>query len=160
MGLRVCEESSRRGYNRDAFGTDYSSLEDDIIDDLPKSGGQVYTPYTCTLFDIRPDGTAATDIEHIVALAEAYDSGLAESRFRVFAADVDNLTIAAPNVNRNQKSDRDAGDWGPGAEPRLVCVACRRRQAGVQPVRQPCGARCTRRDALQRPEPTCDLQHR
>ena len=45
----------------------------------------------------------ATDIEHIVALAEAYDSGLAESQFRTFAGDIDNLTIADPTVNRSQK---------------------------------------------------------
>ena len=89
------------------------SLEDEIIDGLPKSGGQVYTPYTCTLFDIRADGTADTDIEHIVALAEAYDSGLVESQFRAFAGDLDNLTIADPTVNRIQKSDRDAAEWGP-----------------------------------------------
>ena len=105
MDLPVCEEGARVGYDRDAFGSAYSSLEDEIIDELPKSGEQVYTPYTCTLFDIRPDGTAATDIEHIVALAEAYDSGLAESQFRNFAGDIDNLTIADPTVNRRQKSD-------------------------------------------------------
>ena len=113
MGLPVCEEGARVGYNRDAFGSAYSSLEDEIIGDLPKSGGQVYTPYTCTLFAIRADGTADTDIEHIVALAEAYDSGLAESQFRIFAGDLDNLTIADPTVNRTQKSDRDAAEWGP-----------------------------------------------
>ena len=113
MGLSVCEEGARVGYDRDAFGTAYSSLEDEIIDGLPKSGGQVYTPYICKLFDIRADGTAATDIEHVVALAEAYDSGLAELQFRTFAGDLDNLTIADPVVNRNQKSDRDAGEWGP-----------------------------------------------
>ena len=113
MGLRVCEEGGREGYDRDAFGSAYSSLEDEIIEALPKSDGQVYTPYTCTLFEIRADGTAATDIEHIVALAEAYDSGLAESQFRTFAGDIDNLTIADPTVNRRQKSDRDAGEWEP-----------------------------------------------
>ena len=113
MGLPVCEEGVRAGYNRDAFGSAYSSLEDEIIADLHKSGRQVYTPYTCTLFDIRADGTADTDIEHIVALAEAYDSGLAESQFRTFAGDLDNLTIADPTVNRSQKSDRDAAEWGP-----------------------------------------------
>ena len=113
MGLPVCEEGPRVGYDRDAFGSAYSSLEDEIIDGLPKSGGQVYTPYTCTLFDILADGTAATDIEHIVALAEAYDSGLAESQFRTFAGDIDHLTIADPTVNRSQKADRDAGEWGP-----------------------------------------------
>ena len=113
MGLPVCEESARVGYDRDAFGTPYSSLEDEIIDDLPISNGQVYTPYTCTLYEIEADGTAATDIEHIVALAEAYDSGLPEAQVRTFAGDLDNLTIAVPSVNRNQKSDRDAGEWGP-----------------------------------------------
>ena len=113
MGLPVCEEGARIGYDRDAFGSAYSSLEDEIIESLPKVGGQVYTPYTCRLFDIRADGTAATDIEHIIALAEAYDSGLAESQFRTFAGDIDNLTIADPAVNRDQKSDRDAGEWGP-----------------------------------------------
>ena len=92
MGLPVCEEGARVGYDRNAFGSAYSSLEDEIIDGLPKSGGQVYTPYTCKLFDIRADGTAATDIEHIVALGEA---------------------IADPTVNRTQKSDRDAGEWEP-----------------------------------------------
>ena len=113
MDLPVCEEGARVSYDRDAFGSAYSSLEDEIIDALPKSDGQVYTPYTCTLFDIQPDGTAATDIEHIVALAEAYDSGLAESQFRTFAGDIDNLTIADPTVNRSQKSDLDAGEWEP-----------------------------------------------
>ena len=47
------------------------------------------------------------------ALAEAYDSGLPEAEYRTFAGDLDNLTIAAPSVNRNEKSDRDAGDWMP-----------------------------------------------
>ena len=113
MGLPVCEEVERTGYDRDAFGSAYSSLEDEIIEGLPKSGGQVYTPYSCKLFDIRADGTAATDIEHIVALAEAYDSGLRESNFRAFAGDLVNLTIADPTVNRHEKSDRDAAEWRP-----------------------------------------------
>ena len=113
MGLPVCEEGTRAGYDPDAFGTAYSSLEDEIISGLPQSDGQVYTPYTCTPFDILADGTAATDIDHIVALAEAYDSGLAESQFQTFAGDIDNLTIADPVVKRTQKADRDAGEWGP-----------------------------------------------
>ncbi len=31
MTLPVCEEGARRGYDRDAFGQDYSSLEDEIV---------------------------------------------------------------------------------------------------------------------------------
>ena len=61
-GLRICSERPlaqrvpgqrgvRDGYERDAFGTGYSRLEDDIIAALPptmKANGQVYTPYSCT----------------------------------------------------------------------------------------------------------------
>ena len=61
----------------------------------------------------RTNGTADTDIEHIVALAEAYDSGVAESDYRTIAADIDNLTVAVPNVNRFDKGDRDAAEWQP-----------------------------------------------
>ncbi len=114
-GLQVCEEQSRDGYERDAFGTGYRTLEDDIIASLPatmKAGSQVYTPYSCRAFDITPDGTAATDIEHIVALAEAHDSRIADDRRRDIAADLANLTIAAPSVNRS-KGSRDAAQWMP-----------------------------------------------
>ena len=115
-GLQVCDERPRYGYDRDAFGTGYSNLEDDIIAALPptmKATGQVYTPYSCLAFDITADGTAATDIEHIVALAETHDSGIADERRRDIARDLDNLTIADPTVNRSQKSDRDAAEWMP-----------------------------------------------
>ena len=115
-GLQVCDERPRGGYDRDAFGTGYSNLEDDIIAALPptmKATGQVYTPYSCLAFDITADGTAATDIEHIVALAETHDSGIAYERRRDIASDLDNLTIADPTVNRSEKSDRDAAEWMP-----------------------------------------------
>ena len=77
------------------------------------ANGQVYTPYSCLAFDITANGTAATDIEHIVALAETHDSGIADDRRRDIASDLDNLTIADPTVNRSAKSDRDAADWMP-----------------------------------------------
>ena len=115
-GLKVCDERPRDGYDRDAFGTGYSSLEDEIIAALPptmKANGQVYTPYSCIAFDITANGTATTDLEHIVALAETHDSGIADDRRRDIASDLDNLTIANPTVNRSQKSDRDAADWMP-----------------------------------------------
>ena len=66
-----------------------------------------------TAFDITPSGTAATDIEHIVALAEAHDSGIDDDRRRDIASDLDNLTIADPTVNRSQKGARDAAEWMP-----------------------------------------------
>ena len=115
-GLRVCSERPREGYDRDDYGTGYRSLEDEIIAALPatmKENGKVYTPYSCIAFDITPSGTAATDIEHIVALAEAHDSGIADDQRRDIASDLDNLTIADPTVNRSQKGARDAAEWMP-----------------------------------------------
>lgn len=113
MGLSVCGERDREGYDRDAFGTGYRSLEDEIIDSLPQVRDSVNTPYRCKLFEIKENGTADTDIDHIVALAEAYDSGLDSASFRDFGKDLDNLTIADPTVNRHQKSDKDAAEWSP-----------------------------------------------
>ena len=75
LGL-PCKRPAGPGYDRDDYGTGYSRLEDDIIAALPstmKANGQVYTPYSCIAFDINSNGTSATDIEHIVALAEAHN---------------------------------------------------------------------------------------
>ena len=116
QGLRVCQEQPREGYDRDAYGRGYENLEDEIISMLPdtmKAGGMVYTPYSCIAFDIEADGTAATDIEHIVALAEAHDSWIADDRRRDIAGDLENLTIADPTVKRTEKGDRDAAGWMP-----------------------------------------------
>lgn len=44
--LPGCEEDVRRGYDRDAFGQDCSSLEDEIIASRARVGStQVYTPW-------------------------------------------------------------------------------------------------------------------
>ncbi len=84
------------------------SVEDRITARL----GGVYGPYTGRWFV----SDTQTDIEHMVARSEAHDSGLcAASRAtrRTFARDLLNLTLAAPNVNRHQKSDSDAAEWLP-----------------------------------------------
>ena len=107
MGLVVAPEERCSPYDRD----DYSypaSIEADIIEGL----GSVYGPYTGTCF---ADATE-TDIEHIVAVSEAHDSGLcavdAEAR-KAFARDLLNLTLASPTLNRHQKSDNDLAEWTP-----------------------------------------------
>ena len=113
--LQVCNERPRDGYDRRDYGRRYETLESKIIAALPdnmKANGRVYTPYSCAVYNIDPDGTAATEIEHIVALAEAHDSHISDDRRRDIAADLDNLTIAAPAVNR-QKWDHDAAEWTP-----------------------------------------------
>ena len=66
-------------------------------------------PYSC-----RPVSSAKdVDIEHIVAWAEAKRSGLSCARAREFMADLLNITVAYPRVNRHQKSDKDAAGWLP-----------------------------------------------
>ena len=74
--------------------------------------GAVYGPYTGTCFASTTD----TDIEHIVAVSEAHDSGLcardAATKAR-FARDLRNLTLASPRVNRHDKSGKDAAEWVP-----------------------------------------------
>ncbi len=57
-----------------------------------------------------------SDIEHIVALSEAHDSGLCSASMevrRMFASDLDNLTLAAPRLNRHAKGAKDAAEWLP-----------------------------------------------
>ena len=78
-------------------------------------GGHVYGPYTGRHFRSMRE----TDIEHIVAVSEAHDSGLCaagpETRRR-FASDLLNLTLAAPDANRcggGGKCAYDAAEWQP-----------------------------------------------
>ena len=159
MGLAVCDERPRRGYVRADFGSGYSGLEDEIIERLPKAGrARVYAPYTCTLFEIRSDGTAASDIEHIVSLAEAWDSGLHPARRQAFAADLANLTIARPDVNRNRKRDRDAAEWQPDRNRGWFCNPGGCRQAQVRPLGRSRRARRPARNDGRRPEPVGRLQ--
>ena len=98
-----CSEYVSRDYR-------YSqSLEPRIV---AQQGGRIYAPYTGRYFDSIRD----TDIEHIVARSEAHDSGMcamSEADRRAFASDLDNLTLAAPYLNRYQKIAKDAGEWLP-----------------------------------------------
>ena len=68
------------------------------------------TPYTCTA--IGGDLTRV-DVDHIVALAEAHDSGLPTGQMLAFSGDPLNLTVALPRENRIAKSAKDASDYLP-----------------------------------------------
>ena len=93
------------------------SVEPRIVTSL---GGRVYGPYTGRTFASRRQ----TDIEHVVAVSEAHDSGLCAANAptrRRFASDLLNLTLAAPKVNRcgrSGKCAKDAAEWLP---PRNRC---------------------------------------
>ena len=107
-GLVVAPEHRCSSYDREQDYPYPSSIEREVVERL----GAVYGPYTGTCFASMRE----TDIEHIVAVSEAHDSGLCArdraTRAR-FASDLRNLTLAAPHVNRHQKSGKDAAEWLP-----------------------------------------------
>ena len=106
-GIAVAPERRCAPYDRDDYPYP-QSVEARIIAEI----GKVYGPYTGQCFS----SARQTDIEHIVALSEAHDSGLcaasAATKAR-FARDPLNLTLASPAVNRYEKGARDAAQWSP-----------------------------------------------
>ena len=106
-GLKIAPEHRCTPYKRDDYRYP-QSLESKIFAII----GIIYCPYTGQCFDSLRD----TDIEHIIPLSEAHDSGLCaadlETRRR-FASDLLNLTLAEPRVNRHQKWHYDAAEWMP-----------------------------------------------
>ena len=107
-GVKIALEHRCTPYDRDHYP--YSqSVELEVIENL---GGIVYGPYSGTCFHSRFE----TDIEHIISLSEAHDSGLCARSQQVkqqFASDLLNLTLAHPRVNRYQKSSKDLSQWLP-----------------------------------------------
>ena len=107
-GLTVAPEHRCSAYNKKRDYPYPQSVERDIVREL----GAVYGPYTGRCFA----STTETDIEHVVAASEAHDSGLcaadAATKAR-FARDLRNMTLASPEVNRFEKSGKDAAEWVP-----------------------------------------------
>ena len=104
-GLVVAAEDRCSVYIRDDYGP--AAAEEDIA----KNWGGWWSPYDGTEFPNRE-----SDREHIVAVAEAHDSGLcaaaAETRRR-FGRDLDNLTLAPATLNRHEKVAKDVAEWQP-----------------------------------------------
>ena len=99
---RRCAPYDRRDYRYPR------QVEDAII----KEYGEIYSPYTGERFASKWE----TDIEHIVAISEAHDSGLCAAPpavKRQFARDPLNLTLASPALNRTVKQAKDAAEWLP-----------------------------------------------
>lgn len=115
--LVVAQESRCSPYDRDDYPYP-SSVEEHVVDEIKRIYGvarigRIYGPYSGRCFS----SIRETDIEHIISLSEAHDSGLCAADAgikQLFSADRLNLTIAAPELNRRQKSDKDAAQWLPG----------------------------------------------
>ena len=107
-GIRVAPECRCTPYDRDNDYPYPQSIEARIADRL----GGMFSPYDLTQFESLRE----SDIEHVIAVSEAHDSGLCAASAGVrrrFASDLDNLTLAAPELNRYQKRDHDAAEWLP-----------------------------------------------
>ena len=107
LGVRIADEVDDGSFDRDHYSYP-SSIEADIVN---KQDG-LFSPYSLKCFD----SASETDIEHIVAAAEAHASGMyakTEEQREAYAQDLDNLTLAAPGLNRHRKSDKDPAEWMP-----------------------------------------------
>ncbi len=110
-GLTIQPEHRCAPYDRGDYPYP-RSVEREIVASM---GGRIYGPYTGRHYRSMRD----TDIEHIVAVSEAHDSGLCAAgpaERRRFASDLLNLTLAAPEVNRcgaGGKCAFDAAAWQP-----------------------------------------------
>ena len=106
--LAVARENRCSPYDSDDYPYP-QSVEAEVV---RRMGGRIYGPYSGTTFS----STRETDIEHMVAKSEAHDSGLcaaSEGTRKAFARDLLNLTLAAPTLNRHQKSGKDFAEWQP-----------------------------------------------
>lgn len=129
--LEVAEEPPRVGYSRDEFphwhdisGSGCTARQDalsaqalglvqrDLVRSCVIVEGDWYSLFDGVTFSGAP---AEIDVDHVVALAEAWDSGAAAwtlERRRQFANDPLNLLVVTRRSNR-EKADLDAGEWKP-----------------------------------------------
>ena len=105
VSLTLAPEHDRAGYERPTTNR-YQRHELSVYLDL----GMDRTPYTCAVIG---GNMRSTDVEHIVALSEAHDSGLPAERMLAFSGDPLNLTVAMPRENRFAKNDKDASGYLP-----------------------------------------------
>ena len=106
-GIRVAPECRCSPYDRDDYPYP-QSVEARIAERL----GGMWSPYDGATFESLRE----SDIEHVIAVSEAHDSGLCAASANVrrrFASDLDNLTLATPDLNRYRKRDHDAAEWLP-----------------------------------------------
>ena len=105
--LQVRDEDWCTRYRRDDYAYP-PSAEQEVI----RLQRGMFSPYDGTCFRSRRE----SDIEHIVALAEAHRSGMCARGLRekvAFASDPLNLTLATPTLNREEKVAKDAAAWLP-----------------------------------------------
>jgi hypothetical protein len=129
--LEVAEEPRRQNYDRNAFnhwvdtnGSGCTARQDVLLSQAVGLvqrdqfrpcvivEGDWYLPFDGQTYSGSP---SEIDVDHVVALAEAWDSGADRwdtKRRELFANDHLNLLVSDRQVNRT-KGDKDAGEWRP-----------------------------------------------
>ena len=140
--LAVAPESHAEGYRRDAFGRRWKDVDrngcgqrDDVLArDLTGVrkrsrcvvvAGTLTDPYSGTRVAFAKADAQKVQIDHRVALAEAWRSGAWQwtaARREQFANDLTNLAAAAAAVNQG-KGDDDAARWLPVGPARQCAFA-------------------------------------
>lgn len=104
--LKVEKENWCSEYNREEYPYP-RSIEREII----RVQG-LFSPYDLSCFSSPRE----SDVEHIVAIAEAHASGMCSRSNKEksqFSSDLLNLTLATPELNRGEKVAKDAAEWMP-----------------------------------------------
>ena len=128
--LTVADEMSRDGYDRSTWAhwhtkswsgcsTRQEVLVRTMIGEERSASGDPCKANEAWWYSVYDDTWTSNpsefDIDHIVSLAEAHDSGASNweaDRKERFANDVTNLVAVSASSNRS-KSDRDAAEWRP-----------------------------------------------
>ncbi len=138
--LAVRPERDARSYRREAFGQRWADVDrngcatrDDVLArdlrDVRRRGRCVVVAgtgvdfYTGEAFRFEKAQADRVQVDHVVALAEAWRSGASswtEDRRRAFANDPRGLVLTSRSVNAG-KGDQDAGTWAPASR----AAACR-----------------------------------
>ncbi|OKJ03334.1 HNH endonuclease family protein [Kitasatospora sp. CB01950] len=128
LGLLTVKAEDRTGYNRDLFPTwiTISGTCNTRETVLKRDGSNVVTDASCAATSgtwVSPyDGVTITaasglDIDHIVPLAEAWDSGASAwttAQRQAFANDVTRPQLLAVSASTNRsKGDKDPAEWLP-----------------------------------------------
>ena len=128
--LPIKGRAPKTGYSRDRFGTGWQTLHGcdtrdrvlrrdltsaTYIDRCLVRSGRLDDPYTAAAISFVRGGASEVDIDHVVALGDAWQKGAQQwspGRRAAFANDSLNLLAVDSSANR-QKGDGDAATWLP-----------------------------------------------
>ncbi|WP_430869003.1 GmrSD restriction endonuclease domain-containing protein [Demequina aurantiaca] len=136
LALVVKGKSAKTGYERDQFGSGWVDVDrngcdtrNDMLnlrlENREMSGnckvlaGDLPDPFTGTWIHFEQGGASEVDVDHLVALSDAWQKGASGWEFAqrvAFANDPLNLEPVQASANR-QKGDGDAATWLPSYKP-------------------------------------------